>query len=118
MNWYLTSQTNQLSSYLELAQYPEKNKDALQKLVDEAAKKAGYNFGPVYHNSHSKNITVFLPYALELKNGDMTPDQVNEKLSKWREREKSGKHPGYMSFRAGTFFSIVDILPVAKARGF
>jgi predicted ABC-type ATPase len=45
--------------YLELAKDPEKNKAALQTMVDDAAKAAGYNVGPVYHGSFKNDIEVF-----------------------------------------------------------
>lgn len=37
--------------YLRLSQDPEENKEILQRMVDEAAKKAGYNVGPVFHKT-------------------------------------------------------------------
>lgn len=37
------------AEYLRLAQDPEKNKAKLQEMVNEAAKAAGYNVGPVWH---------------------------------------------------------------------
>ena len=46
------------TEYLELAKNPKKNEKALQKMVDTAAKKAGYKIGPVYHGTASE-FTVF-----------------------------------------------------------
>ena len=40
--------------YLELAKDPEKNGAQLQAMVDQAAKAAGYNVGPVYHGTNSE----------------------------------------------------------------
>jgi hypothetical protein len=45
---------NSDEEYLRLAQNPEENKEALQKMVDEAAKAAGYDLGPVFHGTISK----------------------------------------------------------------
>lgn len=45
--------------YLRLAENPEENKEELQRMVDEAAKAAGYGIGPMFHGSYSKNITTF-----------------------------------------------------------
>jgi hypothetical protein len=44
--------------YLKLAENPKKNEKALQKMVDTAAKNAGYKIGPVYHGTASE-FTVF-----------------------------------------------------------
>ena len=46
------------TEYLELAKNPKKNEKALQKMVDTAAKEAGYNVGPVYHGTGA-NFTSF-----------------------------------------------------------
>jgi hypothetical protein len=43
--------------YLELAQDPKKNEQALQNLVDEVAQQEGYTFGPVYHGTKKKFTT-------------------------------------------------------------
>lgn len=45
--------------YLELAQDPEANAKELQKLVDEAAKIAGYNIDPVYHGTRAFKFEAF-----------------------------------------------------------
>jgi len=39
------------AEYLSLAQDPEKNREALQRMVDEAARARGYDIGPIYHGS-------------------------------------------------------------------
>jgi len=39
--------------YLELAKDPEANKEELRRMVDEAAKRAGYTTGPVWHGSYA-----------------------------------------------------------------
>ena len=41
------------AAYLELAKDPIKNRVELERLVDEAAKSAGYTVGPVYHGSYA-----------------------------------------------------------------
>lgn len=51
--------SEQDARYLELAKDPEKNKAELQKMVDEAAKKAGYNIGPVWHFTQKGGFTEF-----------------------------------------------------------
>jgi hypothetical protein len=45
--------TQQDRDYLELAKDPEKNRDELQRIIDEAAQAAGYNVGPVYHGTEN-----------------------------------------------------------------
>lgn len=40
--------------YLKLAANPEANQQELQKMVDDAAKKAGYNIGPLLHGTPSE----------------------------------------------------------------
>jgi hypothetical protein len=44
--------------YLELAKDPEANREELQRMVDEAARAAGYTVGPVWHGTN-QNITEF-----------------------------------------------------------
>lgn len=39
------------AAYMELAKDPEKNKEELQRMVDDAAKRNGYTIGPVYHGT-------------------------------------------------------------------
>lgn len=41
--------------YLRLASDPEKNREELQMMVNEAAKAAGYNVGPVFHITFKKS---------------------------------------------------------------
>ena len=54
--------TAQDAEYLELAKDPEKNRTLLQKMVDVAAKAAGYITPKVFHGSPSKaGFTVFDP---------------------------------------------------------
>jgi hypothetical protein len=45
--------------YLELAKDPEANREELQRMVNEAAKKAGYDVGPVFHGTEKRGITEF-----------------------------------------------------------
>lgn len=59
--------------YLELAKDPEKNKAELQKMVDEAAKAAGYNVGPVYHGTTGTHTVFDLT-----KRGSVTMDADSE----------------------------------------
>ena len=40
--------------YLDLAKDPEANREELQRMVDEAAKGAGYSIGPVFHGTNSE----------------------------------------------------------------
>ena len=47
------------SEYLSLAKDPEGNRDKLQAMVDEAAKKAGYDSPRLYHGTHSFGFTKF-----------------------------------------------------------
>ena len=47
------------SEYLELAKDPEKNREQLQAMVDEAAKRAGYDSPRLYHGTHSFGFTKF-----------------------------------------------------------
>lgn len=69
MNWYTTSQTNPAdSNYLNLAKNPEQNKIELQRIVGEAAKRAGYNIGPVYHGSPNLEFKEFDPKLIGSKN--------------------------------------------------
>jgi hypothetical protein len=46
------------AEYLELAKNPEKNEARLREMVDEAAKKAGYDV-PAYHGTPNNDFTVF-----------------------------------------------------------
>ena len=46
------------SEYLDLAQNPEKNREQLQRMVDQAARNAGYNVEPMYHGTDA-NFNVF-----------------------------------------------------------
>lgn len=46
------------AEYLELAKDPEKNRDRLQEMVDEAAKRAGYTY-EVWHGTNGGDFTVF-----------------------------------------------------------
>jgi hypothetical protein len=52
---------DQDSAYLELAKDPEANREQLQRMVDEAARTAGYSVGPFWHTSREKQ-TRFLEY--------------------------------------------------------
>lgn len=45
------------AEYLELAKDPEANRDKLQAMVDEAAKKAGYNSPMLYHGTNAFGFT-------------------------------------------------------------
>ena len=49
------------AEYMRLAEDPEANREALQAMVDEAAKAAGYTVGPVWHGSRNEGFTVFEP---------------------------------------------------------
>jgi hypothetical protein len=73
---------------------------AVQRLVDEAAKAAGYIIGPVWHYG-AKGIKEFRPFASEFKSGDKTTEQVNAFIQRARE----GQRIGTMDFRSGTFFT-------------
>ena len=46
------------SEYIELAKNPEENRESLQKMVDEAAKEAGY-IRKVFHGTDNGNFNVF-----------------------------------------------------------
>ena len=58
---------DQDARYLELAKDPEKNRAELERMVNAAAKAAGYTVGPVYHGTDRK-FTVFDTR----RNGEMT----------------------------------------------
>jgi len=83
--------------------------ETAQAMVDEAAKAAGYTIGPVFHNSPASNIESFLPFARDILNGDKSLEDVKTLLKQWRERKAAGIQPGYMNFRAGTFFATSQI---------
>ena len=74
--------------------------ETAQKMVDEAAKAAGYNVGPVWHYG-AKGITEFRPFAREFMSGDKTAEQVDAFIRRAKERQMIGT----MDFRAGTFFT-------------
>ena len=79
--------------------------ETAQRMVDEAARAAGYNVGPAYHNSPTAGIKSFMPFAMDLLNGSKTPVEVRQILQDWRDRAGRGENAGYMNYRAGTFFS-------------
>ncbi len=66
--------TNQDKKYLELAKDPEKNREELQRMVDDAARAAGYDVGPVYHGTYGDFYNFYTP--------DTMPDDIaDEALS-------------------------------------
>jgi hypothetical protein len=70
--------------YLELAKDPKKNAETLQKMVDETAKKAGYNVGPVKHHTGKKfnvfkNINLVDPKLKAPKKGHYFSDEDRAK---------------------------------------
>lgn len=50
---------NSDEEYMRLAQNPEKNKEELQRMVNDAAKEAGYDSPKVYHGSRNVGFTEF-----------------------------------------------------------
>ncbi|MBQ2468515.1 MAG: hypothetical protein II503_02415, partial [Clostridia bacterium] len=96
----VTSEEN--ARYMELAKDPAKNKAELQKMVDDAAKDAGYTVN-AYHGT-DKNFTVFMRGKEGIHFGtleqaiDRAADQYyqNDTTHKWSEiRERF--HKGYES---------------------
>ena len=72
-----------------------------QAMVDEVAKAAGYNVGPVWHYSPVAGIRSFQPLYRELADGTKTEAEV----AAWLKHLRSGAPVGYMDFRSGTFFT-------------
>lgn len=58
-----------------------------------------------YHNTHCSDIKAFLPHGQSFQNGDMTYDEVMQKVEKWRRDKEENVGFGYMGFRSGSFFT-------------
>lgn len=54
-----SSRTSSDSEYLNLAQNPEENREALSRMVEQAAKEAGYDSPMLYHGTQSFGFTNF-----------------------------------------------------------
>lgn len=54
-----SARTSSDSEYLNLAQNPEKNREALSRMVEQAAKEAGYDSPMLYHGTQSFGFTNF-----------------------------------------------------------
>ena len=80
--------------YLELAQNEEANMGELQQMVEERAKAAGYNVGPVFHGTNME--------FTEFTRGDLGFHFGNEKQARWRNdrRRDDGKFGRYVNPKA------------------
>jgi hypothetical protein len=79
--------------------------ETAQRMVDEAAKAAGYNVGPVYHNSPVAGITSFMPFRRDHGGNLRSNEEILRLLENHRERVRNDEKIGFMNFRAGTFTS-------------
>lgn len=82
--------------YLELAKEPDKNKAELQKMVDEAAKAAGYNI-QTWHGTESKTpFHVFRMYELGAHFGSKSQAEQRLKDKFWFSKSEGPIKPFYL----------------------
>ncbi|MFA5311680.1 MAG: hypothetical protein WC375_00010 [Methanomassiliicoccales archaeon] len=93
------NETDQL--YLELTKDPIKNETKLRQIVNNAAKKAGYVIGPVWHGTPDSRALNSRPIFDRQRNVTTIKDQsvANELQSKLNNEAKNPNHPTEEYFR-------------------